>query len=82
MSTKDSTSPVLRTSLDGPDGRRYQIPRDKEQAFAAWAAAVNNKQLDSYIQKGGETFERYRSADYVHNFALVKSFYAQTANWP
>lgn len=75
MSTKGNTSPIL--SLDGPDGRRYQIPRDKERVFAAWAAAVNNNQLDAYIQSGGETFERYRSADYVYNFALVKSFYLQ-----
>jgi hypothetical protein len=78
MSTKDSTS-ALKTSLDGPDGRRYRIPKDKEQAFAAWAAAVENNQLDAYIQNGGETFERFRAADYVHNFALVKSFYAEAA---
>jgi hypothetical protein len=79
MSTK-GTSPILKTSLDGPDGRRYRIPRDKEQAFAAWAAAVDNNQLDAYIQNGGETFERYRFADYAYNFALLKSFYAQAAN--
>jgi hypothetical protein len=78
MSTKGSTS-VLKTSLDGPDGRRYLIPKDKEQAFKAWAAAVDNNQLEAYIQNGGETFERYRAADYVHNFALVKSFYAEAA---
>jgi hypothetical protein len=80
MSTK-STSPVVRTtSLDGPDGRRYLIPRDKEQAFAAWVAAVDNDQLERYVQDGGETFERYRFADYAYNYALVKSFYGQAAN--
>jgi hypothetical protein len=72
--------PAARTSLDGPDGRRYLIPKDKEQAFEAWSAAVDENHLETYLKSGGETFERYGFADYAYNFAVVKSFYAQAAN--
>jgi hypothetical protein len=78
MSTK-SASPA-RTSLDGPDGRRYLIPKDKERAFQAWSAAVERQELANYVEDGGETFERYGFADYAYNFTVLKSFYSQAAN--
>ena len=77
MSTKIA---LTKTSVDGPDGRRYLIPKDKEQAFAAWAAAVGHNDLETYLKNGGETFERYRFADYAYNFTVMKSFYAQAAS--
>jgi hypothetical protein len=78
MSTKSVSA--ARTPLDGPDGRRYLIPKDKEQAFAAWAAAVDRNDLETYVENGGETFERYGFADYAYNFTVMKTFYAQAAN--
>lgn len=78
MSAK-STSAAKR-SLDGPDGRRYLIPKDKEEAFEAWSAALDQNNLEAYVKNGGETFERYGFADYSYNFTVVKSFYAQAAN--
>jgi hypothetical protein len=77
MSTK---TPAARTSLDGPYGRRYLIPKDKEQAFHAWSAAVENNDLEAYAKNGGETFERSGFADYAYNFTVLKSFYSQAAN--
>ena len=77
MSSK--TIPVVRTVLDGPSGRRYLIPKDKEQAFAAWAVAVDKNDLETYVKTGGETFERYGFADYAYNYAALKSIYAQVA---
>jgi hypothetical protein len=77
MSTK---TPTARTSVDGPDGRRYLIPKDKEQAFQAWSAAVDRNDLEGYLKNGGESFERYGFADYTYNFTILKSFYAQAAN--
>jgi hypothetical protein len=56
------------------------IPKDKEQAFEAWGAAVAKNDLEAYRKNDGETFERYRFVDYAYNFAVVKSFYAQAAN--
>jgi hypothetical protein len=79
MSTK-SASPAAKTSLDGPDGRRYLIPSEKAHAFEAWSAAVEKQELEKYVENGGETFERYGFADYAYNYAVVKSFYAQAAN--
>jgi len=70
---------AAKTSLDGPDGR-YLIPNDKEQAFAAWVAAVDHNDLETYLKNGGETFERYRFADYAYNFTVMKSFYAQATS--
>jgi hypothetical protein len=81
MATK-STAPVAKTTfiLDGA-GRRYLIPQDKEQAFDAWTAAVEKQELEKYVEKGGETFERYRLTEkYVQNFALLKTFYSSAAN--
>jgi len=78
MSTK-SASPA-KVSLDGPNGRRYLIPKDKEQAFKAWSAAVDERDLETHVENGGETFERYGFADYAYNFAVVKSFFAQATN--
>ena len=78
MSTK--STPAARTPVDGPDGRRYLIPSDKTQAFATWAAAVDKNDLETFLKNGGETFERYRFADYTYNYAVVKSFYGQAAN--
>jgi hypothetical protein len=78
MSAKSVST--ARTSLYGPDGRRYLIPGDKEQEFTAWAAAVDKNDLETYLKNGGETFERYRFVDYAYNFAVVKSFYAQATN--
>jgi hypothetical protein len=75
MSTKNTFA--AKTSVDGPDGRRYLIPKDKERAFKAWSAAVDKNDLETYVENGGETFERYGFADYAYNFAVVKSFYAQ-----
>lgn len=79
MSTK-SASAAGRTSFDGPDGRRYLIPTDKEQAFEAWSAAVDKNDLETYVKNGGETFERCKFADYAYNFTVMKSFYAQAMN--
>jgi hypothetical protein len=78
MSAKSTSA--ARASLDGPDGHRYLIPKDKEQAFAAWSAAVTKNDLETYRKNDGETFERYRFVDYAYNFAVVKLFYAQAAN--
>jgi hypothetical protein len=75
MSVK--STPGSKTSVDGPDGRRYLIPRDKEQAFGAWSAAVDQNDLETYMKNGGETFERYRFADYAYNFTVMKTFYAR-----
>ena len=77
MSTK--TIRVVRTAIDGPNAHRYPIPKDKDQAFAAWAVAVDKNDLETYVNNGDETFERYGFADYAYNYAVLKSTYAQVA---
>jgi hypothetical protein len=57
----DSTPPAIEAtfSLNSVQGRCYLIPRAEKDAFKLYVTAVENEELEQYINDGGKTFDKY-----------------------